>query len=161
MNLKLIKPELASVIAAGCDITRDQALKLIEHAVKPFGTVGRRKIAVQGLGDVFLRAEKAVSSAKSDLTKAAPAKVEAKFFVGDVEHMVTFGGLEGDPATPPPDFEPINLEAELRPLVERQATIFFTRHGDPFLSRRPQAFFGKMPSVKIATLRTRSSVKSL
>jgi nucleoid DNA-binding protein len=155
MGIESIKSEVAKIIAVACDITRPQAVKLIEHAVRPVSGIGQRKVAVQGLGDVFLRVEKTASPVRKRGTtqqKIIPSRVVVQFATGTAKKLVTFGGLEGDPKTPPPDFEPIDSGIELGTILGRRGTIFFTRHGHPFVAVGGQAPPGPTPSLKISTL---------
>ena len=163
MSVESIKPEIARVIAVACEISSNQALRLVECALDQRTKLPtERTVIVKGLGEVVFKWDESAAVANKGTTqsKTNPLKVAAKFSVGNVTNLITFGGLEGDPPTPPPDFDPIEIKAELRPLLQRRGRIFFDRGGQTYLGKR-SPFAHKIPNVTISTSRLSSKKQRL
>lgn len=147
MSTKSVKSQMAKVIALGCDITNEQAFTLIEQAVKHLH-LPSKSLVVEGLEDVSLKPHRCPGSTEEVLPLEAAPMVSLEFTAGGIKNVIALGGLEGDPTTPPPDFEPIKIETDLRSLVGRRTPIFFSR-GGPVVSRSGHGFSSRLPSVQI------------
>jgi hypothetical protein len=158
MNIEVIKPGMAAIIAKNCGITRIAASDLLNQVFKARIT-GRRRIPIQGMGDVFSEIRKMTKSSDSSTGHSSdiPSEVEIELKIGAHTKIIKLGGLEGDPITPPPGVRRFTLEGDPKtPFPDEH--IYFTLEGDPFVippsSPRPT---GPTPSIKIATLRRTKS----
>jgi hypothetical protein len=158
MNIEVIKPRMAAIIAKNCGIPRIAASDLLNEVFKARIT-GRRKIPIQGMGDVFSEIRKMTKSSDSSAGHSSdiPSEVEIELNVGAHTNIIKLGGLEGDPITPPPGMRWFTLEGDPK-TPPPDEHIYFSLEGDPFVippSSPPPT--GPTPSIKITTVRRTQS----